>query len=156
MVVWVETGLGSYFVGRVNEVQRGYGLVQDLLARRWQGQTEACLWLRNSVLAAVLAWFWPSFRDYGKEMWANPDHFSNIPRHCVFTINGKALILATWNWSCLPIVSKKQLCYTLLTARKHDTLSLRRLLLFLLWPGPWVISLKSVPVLEILSKGAKW
>ena len=70
-------------------------------------------------------WFWASSRGYRKEMWPNPDCFSNLPRHFVFTIcNGKALILATWNWSWFPTyIEKTQFCLTHFFW-KHDTLFL--------------------------------
>lgn len=122
--LWSRNRIQSCFADEVNAVQRGYWLAQDHLARRWQSQTEDSD--SGTVLTAALSWFWPSFRDYRKEMWPNPDCFSNLPRHFVFPINGKALTLATWNWPWLPIVCKKQFSETAISSWKRDALFLLR------------------------------
>lgn len=63
-------------------------------------------------------------------MWPKPDRFSNPPRHFMFTINGKALILTAWNWSWLAVVSQNQFCSTADPSWKHDALFLLRSSLF--------------------------
>lgn len=103
----VGTGSSSYFGDEVTEVQRGYWLAQEHPAKKWQSQVKPVS-DSGTVLTALLSWFWPSLRDYRKEIWPNPDHFSNLLWHFMSTIcSCKVLILATWNWSWLPSFIEK-------------------------------------------------
>lgn len=139
--LWLRTAHGlAQWVLTVCEAETGsnsWSLERFLTCTRSPGKEvteldcEARLWLWNSILTALLYWFWPSFRGYRKEMWPNPDRFFNLPRHCVFTINSKALILATWTCSWLPTYASKNQFNTA-GLWKHGALSLQRPLLSLL------------------------